>query len=79
MMKGNESISTNPTTNRLYSNSIYQSQMFKILGNIDLNGSKVDIDKESVKSGDNNKQSSGNKKDVTSIPSTNTSNSKDEK
>ena len=79
MMKGNESISTNPTTNRLYSNSIYQSQMFKILGNIDLNGSKVDIDKETVKSGDNNKQSSGNKKDVTSIPSTNTSNSKDEK
>ena len=51
--------------------------MFKILGNIDLNGSKGDIDKDSVKSGDN--KSSGNKKDVTSNPSTNTSNSKDEK
>lgn len=79
MMKGNDSTSINPTTNRLYSglSSNYQSQMFKILGNIDLNGSKGDIDKDSVKSGDN--KSSGNKKDVTSNPSTNTSNSKDEK
>ena len=79
MLKGNDSTLTNPTTNRLYSglSSNYQSQIFKIIGNMDLNESKGDI--ESVKSGDNNKQSSVNKKDVTSNPSTNTSNSKDEK
>ena len=58
----------------------YHSQISKIIGNIDLNGSKGDdISKEAVKPGDNNKQSSGDNKDVTSNPSTNTNNTKEEK
>ena len=76
------SVSTNPTTNRLYSgmSSNYQNQMFKVLGNIDLNGSKTDLDKESVKSENNNKDSKSSMKGKKDSDSTSiTSDNKDEK
>ena len=85
LMKGSNidnSVSTNPTTNRLYSgmSSNYQNQMFKVLGNIDLNGSKTDLDKESVKSGDNNKDTKSSIKGKKDSDSTSiTSDNKDEK